>query len=107
MSYRDNWDRSTVLAAILLFIVIYVLYTLFRPSGLPNLPVAGAKPGEWFPLQKARWRNLMNMKNATDVAYNQYKDQVCILPIAGAQDFVHLPHKELPWLSKQPDSESA
>ncbi|KAF4614333.1 hypothetical protein G7Y89_g15403 [Cudoniella acicularis] len=85
-------------------IVVYVLYQLLRPSKLPKLPIVGAKPGEWFALRRARWRNTRYMKNATETAYNQYSDCACILPIAGAQTFVHLPHKELRWLLEQPDS---
>jgi len=98
------WDRPAVLTTTLL-VVAYVLYQLLRPSKLPKIPIVGAKPGEWFPLQRAKWRNTMDMKAATEIAYNQYSDRACIFPIAGAQNFVHLPYKELQWLVERPDKD--
>lgn len=47
----------------------------------------------------------MDMKAATEIAYNQYSDRACIFPIAGAQNFVHLPYKELQWLVERPDKD--
>ncbi|KAI1138785.1 cytochrome P450 [Hypoxylon sp. FL0543] len=104
MILEDALTRPAVLAPVL-FIIGYVLYQLFRPSGLPNVPIVGAKPAEWFPLIRAKWRNTKDMKTATEVAYSQYRDQTVILPIAGAQNFVMLPAKHLQWLVDQPDSE--
>ncbi|KAI1098335.1 cytochrome P450 [Jackrogersella minutella] len=96
--------RPAVLAPALLLIG-YVLYQLFRPTGLPDVPIIGARPGEWFPLARARWRNAKDMKTATEVAYSQYRNQTVILPIAGAKDFVLLPANQLQWLVDQPDSD--
>ncbi|KAI1415223.1 cytochrome P450 [Hypoxylon sp. FL1857] len=104
MILEDALTRPAVLAPVL-FIVGYVLYQLFRPSGLPKIPIVGARPGEWFPLIRAKWRNTKDMKTATEVAYSQYRDQTVILPIAGAQNFVMLPARQLQWLVDQPDSE--
>ena len=101
---RDIWDRPAVLTTTLL-VVAYVLYQLLRPSKLPKIPIVGAKPREWFPLQRAKWRNTMDMKAATEIAYNQYSDRACIFPIAGAQNFVHLPYKELQWLVDRPETD--
>ncbi|XXG99759.1 L-threo-3-deoxy-hexylosonate aldolase [Hypoxylon texense] len=98
--------RPAVLAPVLLA-VAYIVYQLFlRPSGLPEgIPIVGARPGEWFPLARARWRNTSDMKTATEVAYGQYRDQAVVLPIAGAHDFVQLPARELQWLVDQPDTD--
>ncbi|CAJ2508256.1 Uu.00g094420.m01.CDS01 [Anthostomella pinea] len=98
----DVLTRPAVLAPALL-VAGYVLYQLLRPSRLPQLPIIGAKPGEWFPLTRARWRNAKDMKTAVEVAYSQYRDQACIMPIAGAADHVMLPPRELQWLVDQPD----
>ncbi|KAI4867249.1 cytochrome P450 [Hypoxylon rubiginosum] len=98
--------RPAVLAPVLLA-VAYLAYQLFlRPSGLPSgIPIVGARPGEWFPLARARWRNAKDMKTATEVAYGQYRDEAVVLPVAGAQDFVQLPARELQWLVDQPDAD--
>ncbi|KAI0130467.1 cytochrome P450 [Xylariales sp. AK1849] len=96
--------RPAVTAPLLL-VVGYVLYWLLRPSRLPQIPVVGAQPGEWLlPLVRARWRNATDMKAATLLAYKQYRDQACLLPMAGGHDYVVLPARELQWLTEQPDT---
>ncbi|KAI1496764.1 ent-kaurene oxidase [Biscogniauxia marginata] len=102
--FGDLLARPAVLAPALL-VVGYVLYQLFRPSKLPDIPIIGSRPGEWFPLMRARWRNVKGMKSAIQLAYDQYKDQACIIPVAGATDFVMLPVREIQWLVDQPDSD--
>ncbi|KAI1390980.1 cytochrome P450 [Hypoxylon trugodes] len=104
MAIEETLSRPGVLAPVLL-VIGYVLYQLFRPSRLPNLPVAGARPGEWFSLQRAAWRNAMDMKTATQVAYDQYRNQACIMPVLGGQNYVVLPASELQWLVDQPDTD--
>ncbi|KAI3322750.1 cytochrome P450 [Xylariaceae sp. AK1471] len=101
----QTWDRSPMLGAVVVLILVYVLYQALRQPKLPKLPVVGAKPGEWFSLQRARWRNAVDMKVATETAYNQYRDFACILPVMGGQNLVHLPFKEFQWLVDQPDAE--
>ncbi|OTB07778.1 hypothetical protein M426DRAFT_317673 [Hypoxylon sp. CI-4A] len=103
MFVEDALTRPAVLAPVLLFIG-YVLYQLFRPTRLPDAPIIGAKPGEWFALARAKWRNTKDMKTATEVAYSRYRDRTVILPIAGSQNFVMLPNSQLQWLVDQPDS---
>ncbi|KAI2643554.1 cytochrome P450 [Xylaria nigripes] len=101
----QGFDQSLGLAlggCLLLILLIY--HSLSHPK-LPDLPVVGAKPGEWFSLQRARWRNAVDMKTATMTAYNQYKDSACILPVFMGQNLVHLPLKELQWLVDQPDTD--
>ncbi|RYP82073.1 hypothetical protein DL770_005695 [Monosporascus sp. CRB-9-2] len=104
MLTEDVLSRPAVLAPTAL-VVAYLLYQLLRPSDLPKLPIVGAKPGEWFPLQRAKWRNTKDMKTATEIAYCQYRDRACIFPVAGAGNFILLPFKELQWLVEQPDTD--
>ena len=104
MSNRDIWDRPAVLTTTLL-VAAFILWHLLRPSKLLKIPIVGAKPGEWFPFQRAKWRNTMDMKAATEIAYNQYSDRACTFPIAGAQVFVHLPYNEIQWLVERPDTD--
>ncbi|KAF3762804.1 hypothetical protein M406DRAFT_99177 [Cryphonectria parasitica EP155] len=81
-----------------------VYSTLFRTSvKLPNVPIIGAKEGEFFPLLRARWRNLFDMEPALREAY-RYKDETCILAVAGSRDHVVLPVKEYQWFLDNPDS---
>ncbi|KAK8079169.1 hypothetical protein PG994_002976 [Apiospora phragmitis] len=91
--------RPAVLGPVLA-VISYVLYQILRSSRakLPDLPIVGAKPGEWFPLQRARWRNASNMQDTAQQAYRQYRHQACIFPVAGDYDY------ELQWLLDQPDS---
>ncbi|KAK8030059.1 hypothetical protein PG993_011350 [Apiospora rasikravindrae] len=87
-------------------IISYVIYQILRSRRvkLPDLPVVGAKPGEWFPLQRARWRNASNMAATAQQAYRQYRNQACIFPVAGDYDYVYIPWEELRWLLDLPDS---
>lgn len=104
LDLEELWNRPAILAPTV-FILAFILYQFIRPSKLPDLPILGAKPGEWFPLQRAKWRNTKDMKTATEIAYSQYRDHACIFPVAGAHSFVMLPFKELQWLVEQPDSD--
>ncbi|KAL4746289.1 cytochrome P450 [Aspergillus terricola var. indicus] len=99
------FDRPIVLLAVVAVIAGYALSQLLSSRKLPNVPIVGAKPGEWFPLLRARWRNTFNPQAAAEAAYNQYREQACLFPMAGAQDFVQLPLKEAQWLIERPDSE--
>ncbi|KAL2862198.1 cytochrome P450 [Aspergillus lucknowensis] len=86
-------------------VAAFVVIQLFSRSRLPNVPIVGAKPGEWFPLLRARWRNTFQPRAAAEAAYNEHREQACIFPMAGAPDFVQLPLKEAQWLIDRPDSE--
>ena len=98
--------RPVVLAPAIL-LVGFILYQLFASPKLklPDLPVVGAKPGEWFSIQRTKWRNALSMEQATMEAYTRYKDQACIFPLPDAENLVMLPFKEMKWLLDQPDSE--
>ncbi|KAI0166853.1 cytochrome P450 [Hypoxylon sp. FL1284] len=98
--------RPAVLGPVLL-LVAYAAYSLvLRPSTLPaGVPIVGARPGEWFGLWRARWRNARDMEGATATAYREHRDRVVVLPVAGACDFVQVPARELQWLVDQPDAD--
>ncbi len=85
-------------------LVGYVLYQLFGPSGLPKLPIVGAREGDWFPLWQATWRNTKDFKGAVKEAYRLYRDQACILPEAGNGNLIVLPVAETQFIVDQPDS---
>ncbi|KAH9901838.1 cytochrome P450 [Xylariomycetidae sp. FL2044] len=101
---QETLSRPAVLAPALL-VIAYVLYQLLRPSDLPDLPTVGARPGEWFSHVRAKWRNTMDMRAATETAYYQYRDRAVNFPIAGGGDLVMLPLRELQWLVDQPDAD--
>ncbi|KAH8658513.1 cytochrome P450 [Xylariales sp. PMI_506] len=93
-----------VLASCVVVAAAFLFYNIFKASTLPDLPIVGARPGEWFSISRARWRNARDMPTATRSAYKQYRHQTCILPIAGGSDTVLLPIEQLPWLLEQPDT---
>ncbi|KAI7778586.1 cytochrome p450 protein [Diaporthe eres] len=86
-------------------LVACVAFVFVRPARAPrNMPIVGMKPGDWFPLFRAGWRNTLDFKKAVSDAYAQHKDEACFIPMAGAPDHVLLPPAELQWLLDQPDS---
>lgn len=103
MEFDELFGRPAVLAAFVVLCIFF--YQFLHAYKLPDLPIVGAKPGEWFPLQRAKWRNFMNPEAATRIAYEEYGDRACIFPMAGAQTFLHLPHKELQWLVDSADTD--
>ena len=92
--------QQAALASVLL-IVGLILYECvrikppfqIRPQ-LPKLPVVGAKKGEWFSAMKAMWRNTVDVRTATQEAY-QFKDQLCLLPILDLGCVVIIPPTEI------------
>lgn len=80
-------DRPVVLFACLVFVGVALIW-LLSTSKLLNLPIVAAKSGEWFLLLRARWRNALDPKAASEIAYNSYHESACILPMAGTQNFV-------------------
>jgi cytochrome P450 len=102
--------REAVLAPVLL-VVGLILYECLRTKPpfevrpkLPNLPVVGAREGEWFPTLRAMWRNSIDVRTATQEAY-QFKDQLCLLPIVDLGRAVIVPPTEIAWYLDQPDSD--
>ncbi|KAI1659022.1 cytochrome P450 [Daldinia decipiens] len=100
----EEISSSPAIVVPVLLVAIFV-YGIFGSSRLPDLPIVGAKPGEWFPLMRARWRNRRDTKTAILFAYSNYRHQTCILPVAGINDHVLLPASEFRWLIRQPESE--
>ncbi|KAK9793678.1 putative Cytochrome P450 [Seiridium cardinale] len=98
--------RPSILAPVLLLFgyLIYMIRQAIWPSYLPNLPVVGTKPGAWFPLLQARWRNSTNYRDLADEVNRLYKDRPCLVPIGGSETVVLLPASETQHIADQPDS---
>lgn len=103
LSLSDILQRPAVWMPAVL-IVAYTVYQLFfKPTNLPNLPVLNARPGEWFPLLRASWRNALDFKTACKQAHSQYHDEACIVPVTGSGNMVMLPAKHTKFLIDQPE----
>lgn len=96
--------RPAVLAPIALLAVFVIYQLFFKRSNLPRLPILNAKEGDWFPLWQATWRNTRDFKAATLLAYGQYRDRACIVPLAGSGNLVLLPASQIQWVIDQPGS---
>ncbi|KAH7183430.1 cytochrome P450 [Fusarium flagelliforme] len=94
------------IAAPLIILISYVIYQLFlKPSNLPDLPIVGAREGDWFPLLQARLRNSRDVKAALNSSYVQYKNQATILPLLDAGNVILLPKSDTKFASEQPTDE--
>lgn len=107
----DVLTRPALLAPVALiaaYIIFSALVRVLRPSPISRLactvPIVGAKPGEFFPLLRARWRNGLNIKPALVAAYRQHKHEACLLPLFGTEDLLLLPPHEVAWFLDQPDA---
>ncbi|KAG9251502.1 cytochrome P450 [Emericellopsis atlantica] len=93
------------IAGPLLLIVAWAVYQLFfKPSALPDLPIVGARPGDWSPMWQARLRNFKDMKAALNSSYAQYQNQATILPLLDSGNIVLLPQSDTKFLADQPDN---
>lgn len=99
----DVLARPVILAPAILIISV-ILYQLLTSPKIPDLPIIGSRPGEWFPIQRAKWRNAFDMKRATMEQYQQ-KDRPCLFPLPDTGNLVVLPLKDMKWLLDQPDSD--
>ncbi|KAI0150287.1 cytochrome P450 [Xylariaceae sp. FL1272] len=101
----ETLKQPVLLAPALL--AVYLLYRIvFSRSKRPDLPIVGAKRGEWFPLMRAGFRNVRRMREAYENDYmKHHRDHAVIFPFFGGLDFVMLPAKELQWLVDQPESD--
>lgn len=84
--------------------VICFLAFFLRRSRLPDIPIIGAKHGDWFPLLQAKWRNTKNFQAAMLQAHSQYRHQPVLVPVAGEGNIVMLPSEEVKFITDQPDS---
>lgn len=108
----DNLPHALTRPALfgpVVLIIAYALHSLLlRPSPVKKLssalPIIGAKPGEWFPLLRARWRNGQDPKTALLAAYRDHGHEPCLIPIQGGEDYVLLPLSDVQWFLDQPDS---
>ncbi|QBZ65564.1 hypothetical protein PoMZ_12526 [Pyricularia oryzae] len=95
-------------AAPLVLLTSYIVYNFFlKPNNLPDLPIAGAREGDWFPYWQAKWRNTVDSKNALKSAYRQFKDQEqpYRFPLAGGMgETVVLPKEWTGFINSQPDN---
>ncbi|KFH41336.1 Ent-kaurene oxidase-like protein [Hapsidospora chrysogenum ATCC 11550] len=104
----DTLLKPTVFAPAFIFLAV-ILRELIRPKlpyevnpRYPKLPVVGARPGEWFPELRAKWRNTLDIRKSTEEAY-RYKDQACLFPIVDLGSCVILPPCEVSWFHSQPE----
>lgn len=101
-------SRPAILGPLVLVVAYFINSFFQQPDPIrklsSTLPIVGAKPGEWFPLIRARWRNGRDLKPALLSAYRDHGHEPCILPIQGAQDYVVLPLRDFSWYLDQPDS---
>lgn len=107
----DALLRAVAVAAAL-FVIGSIVLEVLRPK-LPfevrakypkNLPVIGARKGDWFPRLQARWRNSQDIRQACEEAY-QYKEEPCLMPILDMGNVVILPPKEVAWFQDQPEED--
>lgn len=90
-------------------LICYVVWRISSNTGprLPkDLPIIGARKGDWFPFWQATVRNSLDVKKAALDGYKQYPDQAAILPVAGpgGASFIILPASETQFVTEQPDS---
>ncbi|KAM0186729.1 hypothetical protein ACHAPI_011580 [Fusarium lateritium] len=98
-----NMASRPTIAAPLILLVSYIVYRLFlKPSGLPDLPIVGARKSDWFPIFQAKIRNTFDVKAALNSAKTQYKDQAVILPLIDGGNIVYLPRSDTKFASEQP-----
>jgi len=96
--------RPAVLGPVLACLFYASYWLFFKPRQLPDLPIIGAKPKEWFPLLRAKWRNTRDYKSATKAAYSEYKDNTVILPVLGLGNTVLLPVSQTQFVVDQPEN---
>ncbi|KAF5610171.1 cycloheximide-inducible CIP70 (cytochrome P450 family) [Fusarium subglutinans] len=98
----ESLSRPAI-AAPLLLLMSYIIYRLFlRPSNLPNLPIIGARKGDWFPILQAKIRNSLDVKAALNSAYIQYRNQAAIFPLIDGGNIIYLPRSDTKFASEQP-----
>lgn len=98
-----NLASRPAIALPLSLLAIYVVYQVFlKPSGLPDVPIIGAREGDWFPLLQAKIRNTLDVKAALNSSYTQYRNRPAILPLLDGGNCVMLPRSDTKFASEQP-----
>ncbi|KAL3595806.1 hypothetical protein FPOAC2_10174 [Fusarium poae] len=101
----DFLSRPAIAGPLIVFLA-YTIYQLFlKPSNLPDLPIIGARKGDWFPLFQARIRNSLDVKAVLNSSYAQYKNQATILPLLDGGNVIFLPRSDTKFASEQPTDE--
>ncbi|KAF5667237.1 cytochrome P450 monooxygenase [Fusarium heterosporum] len=94
-------SRPAILAPLIL-LASYIIYNLFfKSSGLPDLPIIGARKSDWIPILQARIRNSLDVKAALNLAKSHYKDEAVILPLIDGGNIVYLPRSDTKFASEQ------
>lgn len=84
-----------------IFLLYSIVFLLKRPQ-IPEIPIIGARKGDWFPLLQARWRNARDFKTALERAYMQRGP--VLVPVAEEGNIVILPFAEVKFITDQPES---
>ncbi|KAM0811671.1 putative Cytochrome P450 [Seiridium cardinale] len=84
-----------------IFLVYSIVFLLKRPE-IPEIPILGARKGDWFPLLEARWRNARDFKTALERAYMQHGP--VLVPVAEEGNIVIVPFAEVKFITDQPES---
>src|SRR5690242_20660328 len=94
------------LAAATSLFLVRLVQALLSSSTIPKrIPIIGVKSEQWlFPLTRARFRNIFNLKACLASMYKNHKDETSILPVLGIGDLVFVPIREIQWLADQPDT---
>lgn len=98
----DLLSHPSLLAPTL--VAIYFLVLILRRPLVPDVPIIGARKGDWFPLLQAKWRNTKNFAAAMHQAHTQYRHQPVLVPVMGEGNIVLLPPEEVKFVADQPDS---
>lgn len=90
----------------LLAISSYLIYHLFFAGPkLPDLPIVGAREGDWFPYTQAKWRNSLDFKRAVIEADTRFRGKAVHLPVLGTPNLIQLPRQEISFVNEAPDTQ--
>ncbi|TLD03944.1 hypothetical protein PgNI_11361 [Pyricularia grisea] len=93
------------IAMLIAFAACYFIYqALFKRSNMPDLVIAGAKKGDWFPYLQAKLRNTTDGQKAIFSAYKEWPEKPYALPCFGSPaGMVVLPKSWIKNIISQPD----
>ncbi|KAF5638006.1 cycloheximide-inducible CIP70 (cytochrome P450 family) [Fusarium sp. NRRL 52700] len=101
-SVLELLSRPAIAAPFVLLTSYIVYHLVLKPSNLPDLPIIGARKGDWFPILQAKIRNSLNVKAALNSAYIQYRNQAAIFPLIDGGNVIYLPRSDTKFASEQP-----
>ncbi|KAK4184334.1 cytochrome P450 [Podospora australis] len=97
--------RPAVFAPVLAISSYLIYHLFFAGPKRPNIPIVGAKEGDWFPYLQATWRNTLDFQRACQEADTRYRGRAVHLPIFGTPNLIHLPREEISFVNEAPDSQ--